>query len=189
MSSLASYVAGGLALMLAVDFALPLPRAGSAMDLLAGSGFSGPDARANNAVDRTLKGDRLTAVAPAKRAQTKIASVEIVGLTNTAVVYRDGEGRELFRTDPLSNATVVAKGVSLPEVTIRYSGATPATPTPVIAPIGRGTPDGKPPVGCEPPISPLAGSVPSGAFGRCIAKGPGPGDRAVSVASLEQSIR
>ena len=93
MSSLASYVAGGLALTLAVDFALPLPRAGSAMDLLAGSGFSGPDARANNAVDRTLKGDRLTAVAPAKRAQTKIASVEIVGLTNTAVVYRDGEGR------------------------------------------------------------------------------------------------
>ena len=189
MGSLASYVAGGLAVALAIDLVAPLPRASRAMDLAEGTVLPHSVAFSGTMVDRTFKGDRLTVAAPARSAPQKIASVEIVGLGNTAVVYRDREGRELFRTDPVSNATVVAKGVSLPEITIRYSGGDSVAPTPAIPPVGRGTPDGKPPVGCEPPISPLAGTAPTSTFSRCIVQRLNEDDRAVALAFLAQSVR
>jgi len=53
-----------------------------------------------------------------------IKTVEVVGIRNAAIVYRDREGNILFRTDPVANVTVVAKNVDLPEVTIRDTAAT-----------------------------------------------------------------
>ena len=52
-------------------------------------------------------------------APKRITTVEVVGVDDAAIVYRDRDGNILFKTDPVSNVTVVTKGVVLPEVTIR----------------------------------------------------------------------
>src|SRR6266536_2580161 len=124
MYGLAPYVAGGLAAVLMVDH-LAMPSIGSAVtDWLGGPGI------AVNAVDRAHKSDRLMPARAAARQGPAITAVEVVGLRNTAVVYRDREGRVLFRTDPVSNATLVAKDVVLPEITIRDSGRSTVNPLP-----------------------------------------------------------
>jgi hypothetical protein len=69
-------------------------------------------------INRAGKTDSLPAVA-AQQAPKRITTVEVVGIEDTAIVYRDRDGRVLFKTDPVSNVTVVTKGVVLPEVTIR----------------------------------------------------------------------
>jgi hypothetical protein len=56
-------------------------------------------------------------------APKRITTVEVVGVEDTAIVYRDRDGNVLFKTDPVSNVTVVTKGVVLPEVTIRELAA------------------------------------------------------------------
>jgi hypothetical protein len=53
--------------------------------------------------------------------QKSIVTVEVVGVHDTAVVYKDRDGQVLFSTDPVSNVTIVAKNLTLPEVTIRDS--------------------------------------------------------------------
>src|SRR5690242_435755 len=81
-------------------------------EYLVGPATSLPNGAASNAVaigvDRTQKHDRLTA-GTYLSAKTAIAVVEVVGVHNTAIIYRDRDGRELFRTDPLSNVTIVAR--------------------------------------------------------------------------------
>ena len=72
-------------------------------------------------VDRTNKGDRLAA--PRANVRSRVAVVEVVGVSDTAIVYRDREGRVLFRTDPVANVTVITKDVELPEVTVRETNA------------------------------------------------------------------
>jgi hypothetical protein len=116
-------------------------------------------------VNRTNKGDRIRAAQSS--AQPKdIATVEVIGLRNTAVVYRDEQGRVLFRVDPVSNATVITKDVVLPEVTIRENYRSPVRTLPVEtnnAP-AKSTPI---PDGCDPAFSPLA--VKANVTGRCVA--------------------
>jgi hypothetical protein len=94
--------------------------------------------------------------------------VEVIGLRDAAVIYRDRDGRILFRSDPLSNATLIAKDVVLPEVTIRDSSRSPVQPMPVQtrekAPQPQPT---KIPDGCDPSFSPLA--VKANVTGRCVA--------------------
>jgi len=167
MRSLASYVAAGLAIALAVEVLAPRLGLGSTAEVLAPARQpSGTIERSG--VDRTLKGDRL-ATSREPREQRTIAVVEIVGLRNAAVVYRDQDGREIFRTDPVTNATVIAKDVVLPEVTIREFGGSRVDPLPVNAPRLRVPSGNKLPVGCEPPVSPLAGPPPD-LLGRCISQ-------------------
>jgi hypothetical protein len=72
----------------------------------------------NSQINRTNKTDALPAVANTQ-APKRITTVEVVGVEDAAIVYRDRDGNVLFKTDPLSNVTVVTKGVVLPEVTIR----------------------------------------------------------------------
>jgi hypothetical protein len=70
-----------------------------------------------NTVDRSRKGDRLVHPRQANNDESKnpkIAVIEVVGIRDTAVVYRDRSGHELFRTDPVANVTIVAKGLVLP---------------------------------------------------------------------------
>lgn len=130
------------------------------------------------AVNRARKSDRLTAVRRNGNGNAVIATVEIVGLRDAALVYRARDGRVLFRTDPLANATIVAKDVALPEVTIRdvqhlAPQRLPVTVVPVPA-----TPNA-PPVddthrakvleGCDPAFSPLTAPARDNFASRCLA--------------------
>jgi hypothetical protein len=124
---------------------------------------------ATNGVDRSRKGDRLPLV-KASGETAGIATVEVVGVDAAAVVYRDQDGRELFRTEPLANVTIVAKGVRLPEVTIRERRQEPTRQVP-LAPAGKPAPRL---VGCDPVASPLAGSSVQHLTGRCIAAAESP---------------
>jgi len=119
-------------------------------------------------VDRSHKGDRLAINTSADgQEQPNVTTVEVVGVRDTAIVYRDRDGRVLFRTDPVANVTIVSKGVILPEVTVReHSDAVP-TKVPVKT-LQEGDKSRKLD-GCDPLVSPLAGSSLSQVSGRCIA--------------------
>jgi len=145
-------------------------------------------ARAEHAlIDRTRKGDRISTAGHQGVRERKISTVEVVGLEQAAVIYRDRDGRVLFHTDPVGNATVVVRGVMLPELTVRESNRTAVqpvivnTPQPVTTepprinmpePAARNKP--KLPDGCEPMVSPLSGSGVTGIPGRCVAVIEGP---------------
>src|SRR6266542_2627152 len=104
MGSLAPHIVAGAVLALALDHFSPL----------AGT-FAIPSIKR---ADRSVKGNRL-ASPRRENSRTKIGTVEIVGLRDTAIVYRDREGRILFGNDPLTNTTIAAKNLGLPEVTVR----------------------------------------------------------------------
>jgi hypothetical protein len=70
-------------------------------------------------------------VSAERREPRQVTTVEVVGLENAAIVYRDRNGEILFRTDPVSNVTVVSKDVVLPEVTIRNQAQTEVQKMPV----------------------------------------------------------
>jgi hypothetical protein len=124
-----------------------------------------------NTVDRSRKGDLL---APSRQANNgesnnpKIAVVEVVGIRDAAVVYRDRSGRELFRTDPVANVTIVAKGLVLPQVTIRESKQSEVEQVPV----GARDPEVSPKLteGCEAVVSPYTAPSLSHVVGRCLAE-------------------
>jgi hypothetical protein len=103
-------------------------------------------------INRTAKTDSLPTVA-SSQAPKRITAVEVVGIEGAAVVYRDRDGRVLFKTDPVSNMTVVTKGVVLPEVTIRQMAGSevrrlPAeTVRPILSPTSPGD-------GCESAVTP-----------------------------------
>jgi hypothetical protein len=86
----------------------------------------------------------LLAAPSAQRARIEIKSVEVVGIRDAAIVYRDRDGNELFRTDPRANVTIVTKNVDLPEVTIRESARTQVDRLPV-----ENSRPSLPPRGCE----------------------------------------
>jgi hypothetical protein len=131
-----------------------------------------------SSVNRTSKGNRNAASRTAV-GNSHIATVEVVGLRDTAIVYRDRDGRELFRTDPMNNVTLVTKGLHLPEVTVRQHSSSAVKPVPVrtlheqnqvrerkpAVPARR-----KVPVGCEPLFSPVASPSLSHHAGRCMAE-------------------
>jgi hypothetical protein len=116
------------------------------------------------------KGDRLDHPRSASN-PPDIATVELVGLRETAIVYRDRDGRELFRTDPLRNVTVVTKGLVLPSVTVRERGDSQVTPLPMpVTPsaVPARKPTG-PAFGCESSFSPVAAPSMAHHTGRCMA--------------------
>lgn len=106
----------------------------------AGANTSG--VQQGNLVDRTHKSDPLP-VARSTTARTPVATVEIVGVRNAAIVYRDRSGNILFKTDPVANVTVVAKNVELPELTLRETAASEVVRMPLEAR------QSKPLSGCE----------------------------------------
>ncbi len=165
-------LAGAAVLLLTMDFVTTGHSAAVIATVLA--------PKQNISVDRHLKGDKVAVavrrgVQPAEPSRS-IATVEVVGLEQAAVVYRDREGRVLYRTDPVENATVVVRGVTLPQVTIRQGSHKPATPlvvTPEQAskpakPEETSKPRQKLPDGCEPAASPLSASGNSLVRARCF---------------------
>ena len=163
MYGLAPYIVGGVAAVLVVDH-LAIPSLGPAVN-----DWLGRPEIALSVVDRAHKSDRLMPAHAAARQKPAIAAVEVVGLRDMAVVYRDREGRVLFRTDPLSNATLVAKDVVLPEITIRDSGRSAVDPVPIEVPV-RAPERAKLPPGCDSAFSPLTLPSLSRMPSRCIAE-------------------
>ena len=124
------------------------------------------------AVTQSLKGDRVaTPVVPKSRAS--VSSVELVGVSNATVILRDRDGTILFRSDPLTNTTLVAKDADLPVVTLKEQGTSPVVQQPI--PSREGSEAPQPPQGkttlpgCEAPLSPLANrGVASRTPGLCL---------------------
>jgi hypothetical protein len=158
MPSLAQLCVGALAVVLVTDYFAP---PGSALSLRVQAGSSAPVTLYD--VNRAGKGDRISAARSSVQSKD-IATVEVVGLRNAAVVYRDEKGRVLFRVDPVSNATVISKNVVLPEVTIKENYRSPVRTLPVET---NNTPSKPIPDGCDPAFSPLA--VKANVTGRCVA--------------------
>lgn len=81
-----------------------------------------PDAQAagKTLINRAGKVDRLIVAArPKPEPLEKITTVEVIGVRDVAIIYRNRTGEVVFFTDPVNNVTAVARGVELPEVTIR----------------------------------------------------------------------
>ena len=162
------YLVGGLTAFLVMDIAPVTSPTAPAPAAALGT----PD----SSINRTAKADR-GAAPRAAQASLQIATVEVVGLRDAAVVYRDREGRELFRTDPLNNVTIITKGLQLPEVTVRQNSSSAVKPIPVrelqeqardrTKPTKTRTP--KVPLGCEPSFSPVAAPSLAHHTGRCMA--------------------
>ena len=116
-------------------------------------------------VNRTVKGDRIAAPRTNIGGDRKVVTVEVVGVQDAAIVYRDRDGRVLFQTDPLSNVTVISKGLVLPQLTVRETPQSP--PAPVLVPHNI---DAAPaiPVGCDPVASPIAEPALARVTGRCL---------------------
>ena len=138
-------------------------------------------APAGVAIDRRAKSDALELGVFPVDPEHSISTVEVIGLTQAAIVYRDREGNILFRTDPLATTTVVVRGVRLPQVTVRETAGAPANPV-IMPPQSQSkrpttTPD-KPavklPDGCEPASSPLSLSGSSAERARCLTALPVP---------------
>ena len=118
--------------------------------------------------DRPAKADRLAMSTSASSDEKRIAVVEVVGVRDTAIVYRDREGRILFSTDPVANVTVVTKSLVLPEVTVRETVESQVERLPVEKTRAPNGDKPLPPQGCESGLSPdLSPTVPT-AKGRCI---------------------
>ena len=117
-------------------------------------------------VNRTAKGDRLALPPDYRHPKRTVATVEVIGVHNAAIVYRDRSGHLLFRTDPLSNVTVISKGFLAPQLTLRDTPQ--SKPTPMVAP--RHDRDATPaiPIGCEPVASPIVQPALGRIVGRCL---------------------
>lgn len=152
----------------------------NSVDTLRSFVFEPAPGSAKMVVNRARKADRLAPSRQAEDGNTVIATVEIVGLRDAAIIYRARDGRMLFRTDPVTNATVVAKGVLLPELTIRemrrpepalenIPAAVEAVPVPQNAPAVGLPLRSKVLEGCDPAFSPLVASALDNFTGRCLA--------------------
>ncbi len=156
LGGLATAFVGMLLLIAAADRMFP---AGS--QALAGAGTSVH-------IDRTNKGDRSPRSDSARvQEQKRIATVEIVGIRDAAIVYRDRDGHVLFSTDPVANTTIVVKNVALPAVTIRethqsavevrsFDRARPAVP------------NAQPVDGCESAVSAVTAPSLAAIASRCL---------------------
>ncbi|MFL4970307.1 MAG: hypothetical protein ACJ8FU_18770 [Xanthobacteraceae bacterium] len=161
------HVAGITGGFLATVGILSLAISGPTSWQIVSSTLTSPLTRTADQLDRAHKGDRL---ASPKRSgaqdRSVVTTVEVIGVRDTAIVYRNRDGTILFRTDPVANVTIVAKDATLPEVTVREHSEAVPQKVPVKT-LREGDKD-KRLEGCDPLVSPLAGplsQVPS----RCIA--------------------
>jgi|HubBroStandDraft_6_1064221.scaffolds.fasta_scaffold424303_2 hypothetical protein len=126
----------------------------------------GATSAGHETVNRALKSDRLLLPPSHAQSERKVATVEVIGVHDAAIVYRDRDGNVLFQTDPVSNVTVVAKGFVVPQLTLRDTPQ--SKPAPMVE-----TPrdlDAAPKllIGCEPPASPIAEPALARLPGRCL---------------------
>jgi hypothetical protein len=115
--------------------------------------------------NRVVKADRIAVPRTNIGSDRKVVTVEVIGVQDAAIVYRDRDGRVLFRTDPLANVTVISKGFVLPQVTVRETPR--STPVPILVPHNL---DAAPaiPVGCDPVAAPYVEPALARVIGRCL---------------------
>jgi len=116
-------------------------------------------------VNRVVKADRIAAPRTDIGSDRKVVTIEVVGVQDAAIVYRDRDDRVLFQTDPLTNVTVISKGFVLPQVTVRETSR--STPAPILAPHNLNTAPAIP-VGCDPVASPIVEPALARVIGRCL---------------------
>ncbi|WP_262270917.1 MULTISPECIES: hypothetical protein [Microvirga] len=128
-----------------------------------------------------VKGDRIAAPVPASR-PAAVSIVELVGVSNAAVILRDRDGKVLYKSDPRSGITTFARDTDLPVVTLKEEVPGPVAQHPVRRQEGSETPQNqsqKPksrnPIGCVGDVSPLARASANRMPSLCLA-------------SLEQSL-
>jgi hypothetical protein len=114
------------------------------------------------------RADRISASASAPSGEKRIAVVEVIGVHDAAIVYRDRQGRVLFSTDPVANMTVVTKNLLLPEVTVRETAQSEVERVPVEKTRAPGSDKHPSTEGCESGLSPdISPTVPT-PKDRCI---------------------
>jgi hypothetical protein len=120
----------------------------------------------HQSVNRTAKGDRLALPPDYRQAKRPVRTVEVIGVHDAAIVYRDRDGQVLFRTDPVSNVTVISRGFVVPQLTLRDTPQ--SQPTPMVAPHDRDASPAAMLVGCEPVASPIVEPGLARIVGRCL---------------------
>jgi hypothetical protein len=118
----------------------------------------------------SAKADRLSATAPSFPSEPRVSVVEVVGVRDAAIVYRDRQGRVLFSTDPVANVTVVTKNLALPEVTVKETAQSQIERVPAEKVRGPKPAPSAPKEGCESGLSPDLSPTAPLDKGRCIVK-------------------
>jgi hypothetical protein len=121
----------------------------------------------HESVNRALKSDRLTLPPNHPQSARTVTTVEVIGVHDAAIVYRDRDGNVLFQIDPVSNVTVVSKGFVVPQLTLRDTPQ--SKPAPMVETPERDL-EAAPKllIGCEPPASPIAEPALARLPGRCL---------------------
>jgi hypothetical protein len=165
---------GGEATMIGTPVSA-IATAGAALfltSLLPGTFGQASDLAVTGPVYASAKADRLSVPAPAQHRAT-VSTVELIGISNTTVVLRDRNGAVLFRSDPLTNTTLVGKDVDLPVVTLKEEVRSPVVQQPAVKregnepPATKGRKNRTP--GCEGAVSPLANRDGNLEPGLCLA--------------------
>ncbi|PVE22137.1 hypothetical protein DC522_22775 [Microvirga sp. KLBC 81] len=119
------------------------------------------------------KGDRLMPARAAEKA-VSISIVEIVGLTHATIILRGSNGEVLYRSDPRSGITTMAKNTDLPILTMKEDLQRPAVQHPPAtqregSDEGARKPKRQTPVGCMGDVSPLASASANRMPSLCLA--------------------
>jgi len=192
MTRIAPYVVGGLVAVAAMEFGPVVDQHLGVTPSIANTLTGSLSARA----PIISKTDRANVPNRSSMA-LDVATVEVIGLGQPAIVYRHRDGRELFRTDPVDNVTVVTKGFVLPQVTVRRDAQSEVRPVPMqdvdahrdgeirkrelqrtrsAPPMENSTDSPKAiPPGCESSFSPVASPNMAHHMGRCMAENDGDG--------------
>lgn len=178
MGHFSKYLVGGFAAVLAMHyFAAPAGNGTGSLSRALSASSAGENSFLQ-ASNQNAKANRLQAVRPSETESPTIATVEVIGLRDAAIIYRDREGKVLYRTDPMANVTVVSKNLTLPEVTIKETPRTTVQRVPAVMPTRLQ--ERKHTVGCDPAFSPVASPSLAHLTGRCMAELKAP----IQVASL-----
>jgi len=145
------------------------------------------------AVQDQVKADRLAPPVAAK-ARATVSSVEVIGLSDARVVLRDRNGEILFRSDPVTNTTLVAKDSELPVITLKETATSSVVRQPVSSDghehdatpsedRRQATP------GCEGPVSPLVKQAQGRGPGLCVVQleTPAPSDTPSDTKAFRRS--
>lgn len=182
MHGLAPYFLGGLVAVTLTNWFATIPGSDPAPGAFAAHAQAG----LLTTPERSHKGDRLAPPAASGR-KVVVSAVEVVGARRTSIVYRDRDGRVLFRSDPLRHVTLAVKNALLPQVTIRDDQNTRVAPqnprvapqnvAPISAPDAASDPGPLAP-GCDSAVSPLAAPLLARKASRCLASLDGLANRA-----------
>jgi hypothetical protein len=110
------------------------------------------------AADQSLKADRVPVQRKGSRS-TAVSSVELAGVGQVAVIFRDRVGQIVYRSDPLISTTVVSKNADIPNLNIQEIPQSPTATQWRLGPDHKEGLETSPkrslPAGCEGVVSPL----------------------------------